>query len=235
MLLRQTVRTLRLTLSQPVISLKSETDPKKFSEYAQLYSSHVDSVVAFNDAFWTDSSEHKRQKVAKALDALSLMTEDEKAYLKYLMLRDSLEAELNGGMRQAVESDWKLGMFKGLPNCFDQMHKEMTISTFLSSGAGSGQSGGGSSANEDAGEAAAEEAPVEVKAQTKFTVNLVEVPAAKKLVTIKEVKAMLGVGLKDAKDLVEGLPAEIKKDIDMEEVEKLKEKFAALGCGVEVV
>jgi large subunit ribosomal protein L7/L12 len=80
-----------------------------------------------------------------------------------------------------------------------------------------------------AGGAAA--APVEEK--TEFTVVLAEA-GANKINVIKEVRAITGLGLKEAKDLVEGAPKEVKAGIAKAEAEELKKKLEAAGAKVEV-
>ncbi len=80
--------------------------------------------------------------------------------------------------------------------------------------------------------AAAAAAPVEEK--TEFTVILKEVPADKKINIIKEVRAITNLGLKEAKDLVEGAPKEVVKDVSKEEAEKVKKQLEAAGAVVEV-
>jgi len=52
---------------------------------------------------------------------------------------------------------------------------------------------------------------------------------------IKEVRAITGLGLKESKELVEGAPKSIKKDLKKEEAEELKEKIEAVGGTVEIV
>lgn len=58
--------------------------------------------------------------------------------------------------------------------------------------------------------------------------------ASAKLKIIKELKTILGVGLKEAKDLVESAPCSIKEKMPVEDAEKLKEKLEALGCEIEL-
>ncbi|MGB9692941.1 MAG: 50S ribosomal protein L7/L12 [Candidatus Sumerlaeaceae bacterium] len=79
---------------------------------------------------------------------------------------------------------------------------------------------------------AAAAAPVEEK--TEFTVILKEVPADKKINIIKEVRAVTNLGLKEAKDLVEGAPKEVVKDVSKEEAEKVKKQLEAAGAVVEI-
>jgi large subunit ribosomal protein L7/L12 len=82
-----------------------------------------------------------------------------------------------------------------------------------------------------AGGAAA--APVEEK--TEFTVILKGgVPADKKIAIIKEVRAITGLGLKEAKDLVEAGDKALKENISKDEAEKIKKQITAAGGAVEV-
>ncbi|MCL2011208.1 MAG: 50S ribosomal protein L7/L12 [Cystobacterineae bacterium] len=80
-----------------------------------------------------------------------------------------------------------------------------------------------------AGAAAA--APVEE--QTEFTVILSKI-GDKKVEVIKAVREITGLGLKEAKDLVEGAPKPVKEGISKEEANKLKEKLVAVGASVEL-
>lgn len=56
----------------------------------------------------------------------------------------------------------------------------------------------------------------------------------KKIQVIKEVRAITALGLKDAKDLVEGLPKAVKEGISKEEAQKIKEQLEAAGAQVEI-
>ena len=79
--------------------------------------------------------------------------------------------------------------------------------------------------------AAAAAAPVEEK--TEFNVVLTDA-GANKINTIKEVRAITGLGLKEAKDLVEGAPKEVKTGIPKAEAEEIKKKLEAAGAQVEI-
>jgi large subunit ribosomal protein L7/L12 len=81
------------------------------------------------------------------------------------------------------------------------------------------------------GGAAAGAAPAE--AQTEFTVVLKDV-GAKKIEVIKAVREVTSLGLKEAKDLVDGAPKNIKEGVTKEEAETIKKKFADAGATVEV-
>ncbi|MCL2626056.1 MAG: 50S ribosomal protein L7/L12 [Cystobacterineae bacterium] len=80
-----------------------------------------------------------------------------------------------------------------------------------------------------AGAAAA--APVEE--QTEFTVVLTKA-GDKKVEVIKAVREITGLGLKEAKDLVEGAPKPVKEGVSKDEANKLKEKLVAAGASVEL-
>ena len=72
-----------------------------------------------------------------------------------------------------------------------------------------------------------------VEEQTEFNVTLKSVDAAKKIACIKEVRAITGLGLKEAKDLCEN-GGVIKEAVSKEEASSIKEKLEAAGCVVEV-
>jgi large subunit ribosomal protein L7/L12 len=79
--------------------------------------------------------------------------------------------------------------------------------------------------------AAAGGAPVEEK--TEFTVVLAAV-GDKKIEVIKEVRALTGLGLKEAKDLVEGAPKPVKEGVNKEEAEKIKTTLEKVGAKIEL-
>ena len=80
--------------------------------------------------------------------------------------------------------------------------------------------------------AAAAGAPA-AEAQTEFTVVLKEA-GANKIGVIKEVRAITGLGLKEAKDLVEGAPKNVKENAPKAEAEEIKKKLEAAGAQVEL-
>jgi large subunit ribosomal protein L7/L12 len=82
-----------------------------------------------------------------------------------------------------------------------------------------------------AGGAAAAAAPVEEK--TEFTVVLAA-HGEKKIEVIKEVRAITGLGLKEAKDLVEGAPKPVKEGVNKADAEAMKKKLEAVGAKVEL-
>jgi large subunit ribosomal protein L7/L12 len=80
-------------------------------------------------------------------------------------------------------------------------------------------------AGADAGEAAEE--------QTEFTVVLKD-SGSNKIAVIKEVRGLTGLGLKEAKDLVDGAPSNIKEGVDKAEAEAIKAKLTEAGATVEL-
>jgi large subunit ribosomal protein L7/L12 len=81
-----------------------------------------------------------------------------------------------------------------------------------------------------AGGAAA--APAEEK--TEFTVILKEYPADKKVGVIKVVRELTGLGLKEAKDLVEGVPGTVKEGVNKADSDNMKKKLEEAGAKVEI-
>ena len=82
-----------------------------------------------------------------------------------------------------------------------------------------------------AGPAAAAAAPAEEK--TEFTVVLAAA-GDKKIEVIKEVRAVTGLGLKEAKDLVEGAPKTVKEGVNKDEAAKIKAQLEKVGAKVEL-
>jgi large subunit ribosomal protein L7/L12 len=81
------------------------------------------------------------------------------------------------------------------------------------------------------GAAAGAAAPAEEK--TEFTVTLTEI-GANKINVIKVVREITALGLKEAKDLVEGAPKAVKEGIPKDEAEAIKKKFEEVGAKVEI-
>jgi large subunit ribosomal protein L7/L12 len=75
-------------------------------------------------------------------------------------------------------------------------------------------------------------APVEE--QTEFSVTLKEYPADKKVTVIKVVRELTGLGLKEAKDLVEGVPAMVKDAVSKADSETMRKKLEDAGAKVEI-
>jgi large subunit ribosomal protein L7/L12 len=81
--------------------------------------------------------------------------------------------------------------------------------------------------------AAPTEAAAPAEEQTEFNVILVDV-GSQKINVIKEIRAVTGLGLKEAKDLVEGAPKTIKEGVSKEEALKIKEIVEKAGAKVEI-
>ena len=84
-----------------------------------------------------------------------------------------------------------------------------------------------------AGPAAGGPAAPAAEEQTEFDVILTG-DGGKKINVIKEVRAITGLGLKEAKDLVEGAPKAVKEGVNKEEAEKIKKQLEAAGATVEL-
>ena len=80
---------------------------------------------------------------------------------------------------------------------------------------------------------AAAGAPAE-DADAEVSVVLASVPADKKIAVLKEVRTLTGLGLKEAKDLVEAAPKAVKENIKKDEAEAIKKTLEAAGAVVEI-
>ena len=76
-------------------------------------------------------------------------------------------------------------------------------------------------------------APAE-DADAEVSVILASVPADKKIAVLKEVRTLTGLGLKEAKDLVDGAPKAVKEGIKKEDAEAIKKQLEAAGATVEI-
>jgi large subunit ribosomal protein L7/L12 len=72
-----------------------------------------------------------------------------------------------------------------------------------------------------------------VEEKTEFTVVLANA-GANKINVIKEIRAITGLGLKEAKDLVEGAPKTVKEGVNKADAQKMKEQLTAAGATVEI-
>ena len=97
-----------------------------------------------------------------------------------------------------------------------------------------GGGGGQAAAAPAAGEGQAEEAPKEAVEKTHFDIELSKFEASGKIKIIKEIRGLFGLGLKEAKELVESAPVWIKKEVKKEEAEELKTKLEGLGAEIKL-
>ncbi len=77
-------------------------------------------------------------------------------------------------------------------------------------------------------------APAAADADAEVSVVLASVPADKKIAVLKEVRTITGLGLKEAKDLVEAAPKAVKENIKKEEAESIKKTLEEAGAVVEI-
>jgi len=105
-------------------------------------------------------------------------------------------------------------------NLVKELEKKWGVSAAAVAVAGPAAGGGGAAA-----------APVEEK--TEFTIVLANA-GANKINVIKEIRAITGLGLKEAKDLVEGAPKTVKEGVNKDDAKKIKDQLTAAGATVEV-
>jgi large subunit ribosomal protein L7/L12 len=85
-----------------------------------------------------------------------------------------------------------------------------------------------------AGPAAGGAAAAPAEEKTEFTVSLKEYPADKKVGVIKVVRELTGLGLKEAKDLVEGVPSVVKEGVNKADSDNMKKKLEEAGAKVDI-
>ena len=98
-----------------------------------------------------------------------------------------------------------------------------------------GTGGGGGGGGGDVPVAAAPVAAAPVKEKEAFDLKLTEVDAKAKIKIIKEVRAITGLGLKEAKEMVENAPVVVKQGLKKEEAEKLMKVLVEAGAKVELL
>lgn len=74
----------------------------------------------------------------------------------------------------------------------------------------------------------------EIEERTEFNLKLEEVPAAKKIAILKVVRSVTGLGLKEAKDLVESAPSALKESTSREDADEIKRKLEEVGAKVSI-
>jgi large subunit ribosomal protein L7/L12 len=113
----------------------------------------------------------------------------------------------------------------------------MTLNSVCSSAGAAAAAAAGAAAATATGAAAAAPAAAAaaapVEEQTEFSVILAKI-GDKKINVIKEVRTITGLGLKEAKDLVEAAPKPVKEGVNKEEAAKLRKMLEDAGAGVEV-
>lgn len=114
------------------------------------------------------------------------------------------------------------------PNWFKQQEMMARLGPMM------GMMGGGAAQAAPAGATAAavEEKPKEEEKKEKshYDIELTKFDATKKIALIKEVRGILGLGLKEAKEMVEGCPVWLKKEVAKEDADKLVEKLKEFGA-----
>ena len=128
------------------------------------------------------------------------------------------EVKLEGKMAEFVDWIETISVLE-LSQLVKALETRLGVSAAAPAAAASAPAAGGAAA-------AAEE-------KTEFTVELTEI-GAQKIGVIKEVRAITGLGLKEAKDLVEGAPKAVKENVSKDEAEKIKKQLEAAGAKVTI-
>ena len=127
------------------------------------------------------------------------------------------EVKLEGKMAEFVDWIETITVLE-LSQLVKALEDRLGVSAAAPAAAAAAPAGGGAAAAEE---------------QTEFTVELTNF-GAQKIAVIKEVRAITGLGLKEAKDLVEGAPKPVKENITKDEAEKIQKKLEAAGAKVTI-
>ncbi|CAK61499.1 unnamed protein product (macronuclear) [Paramecium tetraurelia] len=206
----------------------------------------------FNDKL--DANQQKKiNLLAKHIEYLS---ENEFQYLNYILQKQVLnkpdyaefslgiskdDAQVGPGVwptahpqwlqqQEIIAKLWPLGQ-QGIATLFSEV---------VGFGGGVGTGGAQTAATtqdqpkEEKKEQAPKEAPKEA-AKANYDVILDSIDAAQKIKIIKDVRAVFNLGLKEAKDLVEKLPATLSKQMKKDDADELKKKLEAIGCTIKLV
>lgn len=212
--------------------LKYDDECLKFEQEWKEIADKVDAEQAMY--LENELSELQRKKVDMIADKVLDMNVFEMRYMALSMKQRMLKT--SGINPLKVNMDWPSVKMDSAgtwppanPNWFKQQDLMASLGPFMGQmGMGMGGGGGGQQQAAAAEEAPAEAEPAEEK--THFDVELTKFDAATKIKVIKEIRGLLGLGLKEAKELVEGAPQWIGKEIKKEEAEAMVEKLKAVGA-----
>jgi large subunit ribosomal protein L7/L12 len=164
--------------------------------------------------------------------------------LRYLTLAMKDRVQKTSGMNpMKLNMDWPSikmdtdGTWPPLnPNWFKQQELMAQVAPFMGLGGGQGGQGGGAAQPQEAAEEEEEkEEPKEEVVKTNFDLELSGFDAKSKIKLIKEIRSSLGLGLKEAKEMVESAPIWIKKGMNKEDCDALIAKLEPLGAQLKVV
>ena len=118
------------------------------------------------------------------------------------------------------------------PNWFKQQELMSSLGPFMGQMGMAMGGGGGQAAAGGQAEAAPAEEEAAPKEKTHYDIELTKFDPASKIKVIKEIRSIFTLGLKEAKETVEGAPVWLKKEVAKEEAEALAEKLGAVGAEI---
>ena len=180
---------------------------------SQMLGSQLSKLQSFVDLTVDSMPQDRRRFFEEGAELIDSFTPQEKEYLLYLIFSHSPEHALRGGKLRPLGE-----------NPFD-----FTMNPISGLSSGSAKA---SAASPPPSAEVPEEKAEPVAQKKNVDIELVGIDAAKKLTIIKEVKALLNLGLKEAKDLVDKGNAVLKTGVPIEEAEAIKEKLVAIGCSI---
>lgn len=182
----------------------------------KTFDTHMSAMIAQANKICAEIDPEKLKFFEMAANAIESLTPDEKKYFVFRTLREDPRVSL---------SELQNGM--GFSNAFEKNQNMF---------AGAGMAKRSQKEAQEAPKVAVEAPKVEeVKVKMTADLEYQGCDPAKKMGAIKEVKALMNIGLKEAKELVEGGITTLKKAIKREEAEELAAKLTSAGCIVKVI
>jgi len=216
--------------TQPENNQTTENDDLPF-QYNPDWKEQTQKVIKEQvDVLESELSEQQKKRVRVLADALLELNNYEMQY--YHALRDYRARKLVEASpikKTEAEIKYEEQMSKLWP--MGQTNVAQIFSALFSNPVGGfGGSVGGGGAQPEEAEQKEEGKGAAAQEKTSFEVQLTSIDAAQKIKIIKEVRELLKLGLKEAKETVEKVPVTLLKDVKKEEADALKEKLEAAGC-----
>ena len=182
----------------------------------------------------SELSDLQKKKVEMIADKVIDMNMMEQRYMHAVMVQRVQKA--TGLSMMKLNLDWPslkqddAGTWPPAnPNWFKQQELMSSLGPFMGSMGGGGQAAAPAEGEQAEAAPAEEAAP---KEKTHYDIELSKYDPAGKIKVIKEIRAIFNLGLKEAKETVEGAPVWLKKEVAKEEAEALAEKLKAVGAEI---
>lgn len=199
-----------------------------------------DKIEKHQDYFSKDISAHQKREVDTIIEKLDQFDEAEKLYFwdmvkEYSTKVVSVDFEKANVFDRDRQIKVEINSELLNPNFMKTQKVVSYLAPFIASGYFSGGAGSQVAAAAAPVEQEKPKGPPKPIEKAKYDIKLKGFDAAKKIALIKEVRALLNLGLKEAKEMVEKVPVNLMKDIKKEEADQIKSKLEENGASIELV